>query len=133
MPRQFNITVNGVDYKVAVEEISAQAAVTSPPTKAPVLPVVSTPSPSAPVPTPVAAAVTAPSGTGTNVVAQMGGVIAKILVKQGQIVTQGEKILELEAMKMKIPVLANRSGAITNILVAEGDPVEIGQALISIG
>ena len=133
MPRQFNITVNGVDYKVAVEEISAQAAVTSPPTKAPVLPVVSAPPPSAPASTPVAAAVTAPSGTGTNVVAQMGGVIAKILVKQGQVVTKGEKILELEAMKMKITVLANSDGAVSSILVAEGDPVEIGQALISIG
>ncbi len=125
MPRHFNVTVNGVDYQVAVEELSAQPAATAAPTKTPVTPVapaVSAPAPSA-----------APASEGTPVLAQMGGAIATILVKQGQSVSKGDKVIELEAMKMKVPVMATESGQVTGIWVAEGDPVEIGQVLISIG
>ena len=63
----------------------------------------------------------------------MGGVVASVLVKTGQAVNEGDTIAELEAMKMKIPVVATESGAVTSIQVAEGDPVEIGQVLITIG
>ena len=125
MPRHFNVTVNGVDYQVAVEELSAQPAATAAPAKTPVTPVapaVSAPAPSA-----------APASEGTPVLAQMGGAIATILVKQGQSVSKGDKVIELEAMKMKVPVMATESGQVTGIWVAEGDPVEIGQVLISIG
>ena len=84
---------------------------------------------------PVSAAVSGPepANEGTPVLAQMGGSIAKVLVKQGQSVSKGDKVVELEAMKMKIPVVATESGAVTSIQVAEGDPVEIGQVLITIG
>ena len=41
--------------------------------------------------------------------AQMGGAIATILVKQGQNVSKGDKVLELEAMKMKVPVRIGRA------------------------
>ena len=125
MPRHFNVTVNGVDYQVAVEELNAQPAATAAPAKTPVTlvtPAVSAPAPSA-----------APANEGTPVLAQMGGSIATILVKQGQSVSKGDKVIELEAMKMKVPVVATESGQVTSIQVAEGDPVEIGQVLITIG
>ena len=125
MPRHFNVTVNGVDYQVAVEELNAQPAATAAPAKAPVTPV--TPAVSAPAPG------AAPANEGTPVLAQMGGSIATILVKQGQSVSKGDKVIELEAMKMKVPVVATESGQVTSIQVAEGDPVEIGQVLITIG
>jgi len=125
MPRHFNVTVNGVDYQVAVEELNAQPAATAAPAKAPVTPV--TPAVSAPAPS------AAPANEGTPVLAQMGGSIATILVKQGQSVSKGDKVIELEAMKMKVPVVATESGQVTSIQVAEGDPVEIGQVLITIG
>lgn len=127
MPRHFNVTVNGVDYQVAVEELNAQPAATAAPAKAPVAPAVA----AAPAPTPAPAA--APASAGTPVLAQMGGSIAAVLVKQGQSVSKGDKVIELEAMKMKVPVVATESGQVTSIQVTEGDPVEIGQVLITIG
>jgi len=131
MPRHFNVTVNGVDYQVAVEELNAQPAVTAAPAKAPVAPAV-TAAP-APTPAPAAAPAAAPASAGTPVLAQMGGSIAAVLVKQGQSVSKGDKVIELEAMKMKVPVVATESGQVTSIQVTEGDPVEIGQVLITIG
>lgn len=125
MPRHFNVTVNGIDYQVAVEELDAQA--NSPAAKTPAAVAVSSPAPASP------ALPTAPTSEGTPVLAQMGGAIAKIHVKQGQSVSKGDKVIELEAMKMKIPVVATGNGNVLAILVAEGDPVEIGQVLITIG
>lgn len=124
MPRHFNVTVNGIDYQVAVEELNVQ------PTDVPVTAAVS---PVAAAPVSTAVSVPEPASKGTPVLAQMGGSIAKVLVKQGQSVSKGDKVVELEAMKMKIPVVATESGAVTSIQVAEGDPVEIGQVLITIG
>ena len=126
MPRHFNVTVNGVDYQVAVEELNVQPG--DVPVKAAVSPVAVAAAPvSAAVPVPE------PASKGMPVLAQMGGSIAKVLVKQGQSVSKGDKVVELEAMKMKIPVVAPESGTVTSIQVAEGDPVEIGQVLITIG
>ncbi len=115
MPRQFKITVNGVDYQVAVDELGAE--------------------PFAAVPAPVAPAAPAPvasEASGSDQPAQMGGVVAHIYVKVGQRVGEGERLLDLEAMKMKIPLISSKSGTVTRILVAEGDSVENGQALLSI-
>ena len=39
---------------------------------------------------------------------------------------------ELEAMKMKVPVMAGCSGKVTRIAVAVGDAVESGQVLVVI-
>jgi len=41
-------------------------------------------------------------------------------------------LLELEAMKMKVPVIANRAGSVSRILVKVGDGVEKGQALVTL-
>jgi len=125
MPRQFKITVNGVDYQVAVDELGAEpfAAVPAPAAAAPAIP--------APV-APAAPAPVASEASGSDQPAQMGGVVAHIYVKVGQRVGEGERLLDLEAMKMKIPLISSKSGTVTRILVAEGDSVENGQALLSI-
>jgi biotin carboxyl carrier protein len=62
----------------------------------------------------------------------MGGVVANILVKEGQSVSEGDRVMDLEAMKMKVPVMANCSGKVTRVLVAVGDGVESGQVLLTI-
>ena len=61
-----------------------------------------------------------------------GGIVSEILVKEGQQVNEGDKIAELEAMKMKVPVTATCSGTVSAIHVAVGDAVEGGQALLTI-
>ena len=62
----------------------------------------------------------------------MGGVVVEVLVKVGQTVAAGDRVLVLEAMKMKTPVIATSGGQVTRVLVAPGDPVEGGQALVTI-
>ncbi|MBK7355734.1 biotin/lipoyl-containing protein [Propionivibrio sp.] len=130
MPRKFKITVNNVDYDVDVLEISAGTSQVMPaytPTVSAVAPISSVPAAAA------APTSTAPAAAGTgDQCAQMGGVVVYIHVKQGQSVNEGDVVVELEAMKMKVPVVANRSGQVTRILVAVGDGVENGQPLITI-
>lgn len=63
--------------------------------------------------------------------AQLAGNIWKIEVAAGEEVQEGDLLFILEAMKMEHEVLATRSGIIAEILVKEGDAVDIGAALLS--
>ena len=62
----------------------------------------------------------------------MGGVVVEVNVSVGQTVAAGDRLLVLEAMKMKSPVTATRAGQVTRVLVAPRDAVEDGQALVTI-
>ena len=134
MQRVFKISVNGTSYDVAVEELTDGSAQLMPNyTPGAAVAPVSYVAPAATVVSAApASAAPAPAGSGDQC-AQMGGVVANILVKEGQSVNEGDRIMDLEAMKMKVPVMANRSGAVTRILVAVGDGVESGQVLLTIG
>ena len=131
MQRYFKVTVNGKEYDVTVDELSIGASMMpnylGSPVTAASAQVVGHPSasPTPTTPSPVA------SGSGDQC-AQMGGVVSAILVKEGQSVTEGEKILELEAMKMKVPLTATCSGKVSKVLVAVGDAVSAGQPLVTI-
>ena len=127
MQRQFKLNVNGTNFDVVVEEVSSSyTPVASAPAAYIPAPVVSA---AAPVAAP--AAPSAPAGAGDQC-AQMGGVVASIAVKEGQAVNPGDRIAELEAMKMKVPVMATCSAKVSRIAVAVGDAVESGQVLVVI-
>ncbi len=64
--------------------------------------------------------------------APLAGNIVKILVKSGQPVKKGQKIIILEAMKMETDVTAPKDGEIQAINVREGDSVAVGDLLASI-
>ena len=127
MPRTFKITVNGTEYDVAVEELTDGATQIMPR----YTPAAVATASAAPVAAPAVAKAAPAAGSGDQV-AQMGGVVTQILVKPGQSVAEGDKIAELEAMKMKVPVTATCSGTVSAIHVAVGDAVEGGQALLTI-
>lgn len=55
---------------------------------------------------------------------------ASPFVTVGQSVAAGQTLLLIEAMKTFNPVRAPRSGRIARILVADGSPVEYGEALV---
>ncbi|WP_313951901.1 biotin/lipoyl-containing protein [Accumulibacter sp.] len=131
MPRQFKVTVNGREYDVSVLELTAgQPAPSSPPPAATAGG--AAPAAGAAPATPVsAAAATAAAGDG-DVIAGMGGTVAEVNVKVGQAVAVGDRLVVLEAMKMKTPVMATRAGQVTRVLVAAGDPIEGGQPLLTI-
>ena len=127
MQRHFKLNVNGTNFDVVVEEVSSSyTPVASAPAAYIPAPVVSA---AAPVAAP--AAPSAPAGAGDQC-AQMGGVVASIAVKEGQAVNPGDRIAELEAMKMKVPVMATASGQVNGIKVAVGEAVERGQVLITL-
>jgi glutaconyl-CoA/methylmalonyl-CoA decarboxylase subunit gamma len=130
--KNYSITVNGKTYEVAVEEkggtaapkVAAHTAAPAPAPRPAAAP--------APAPAPKAAAPSA-GGPGTKVAAPMPGKIISLKVSVGDSVKNGQELLVMEAMKMHNPVLANADGAVKEILVKAGDPVQAGTVLVVIG
>ena len=75
---------------------------------------------------------TGASGTSTPVVAQMPGVLLKVLKNTGDSVREGEPVFVLEAMKMEMHVASPASGMIGEVGVSVGDQITTGQQLASI-
>ncbi len=137
MLRKFKINVNGEEYIVEMEEIGGAPQ----------------PAPTAPAPTPVAeeapsataasterpaeessAPVTPPSqASGEAMEAPMPGTVLKVLVSEGEQVTENQPLLVLEAMKMENQIVASTDGTVTGIHVNEGQAVDAGAPLITIG
>jgi biotin carboxyl carrier protein len=98
-----------------------------------VAPAAAAPAPSRPAVAPSSAAAPATPAGGPGVVpSPMTGVVDKILVQDGTVVAEGEKVLILEAMKMYIDVTAPASGTVSGIAVKSGDSIKEGQALMTI-
>jgi len=57
----------------------------------------------------------------------------KVVAAQGDQVADGDTLVILESMKMEIPVLAEGAGTITTLHVAEGDTVQEGDLIATIG
>ena len=56
--------------------------------------------------------------------AEMVANVWRVLVSEGDQVEDGDTLVILESMKMEIPVLAENSGVISKLHVAEGDVVQ---------
>lgn len=127
MEKKFKVTVDGKPYTVTVEDISETGSnlYPSPGLRANIVN-------SAPVAnTEVPAAANTASGE-NELPSPLSGVIVEIAVSQGSKVIQGDKVIVVEAMKMKTMVSAHKSGKIASIAVAVGDGVEAGQVLMVI-
>ncbi len=57
---------------------------------------------------------------------------AKPFVVEGDLITRGQQVAIIEAMKLMIPVEADASGRVVEILVADGTPVEHGEPLLAV-
>jgi len=84
---------------------------------------------------PAAAPAAAPAAvaSGDTVNAALAGNIFKVHAKVGDVVSEGDALLVVEAMKMETEVIAPRNGTITQVMVAEGDVVAVGDPLLAIG
>ena len=67
-----------------------------------------------------------------EVCAGMPGVVADILVNEGEVVEQGQTLLILEAMKMQNPVKADSPGVVVRVLTEKGAVVANGALLVEI-
>lgn len=56
--------------------------------------------------------------------AEMVANVWRVLVAEGEQVSDGDTLVILESMKMEIPVLTEQSGTVTKLHVAEGDVVQ---------
>jgi len=74
----------------------------------------------------------APKGTGT-IKSPLPGVILDLLVKKGDTVKVGQRLLVLEAMKMENNIEADKAGIVVSIAKNKGDSVMEGDILIVIG
>ena len=129
--RNFVITVNGVSYQVAVEEVASPAAAPAPapvPAAAPA-PV---PAPAAvPAPAPKPAATAAAAGA-TKINAPIPGNILDVRVKPGDTVQAGDILCIQEAMKMENEICAPCDGTVATVDTARGSAVESGALLMTL-
>jgi biotin carboxyl carrier protein len=65
-----------------------------------------------------------------KIIAVIPGTIVKVEVKNGSKVKEGERLLILEAMKMKNDVMAPMSGTVKEVFVKEGERVAKKHLLI---
>ncbi len=70
------------------------------------------------------------AGDADVIEAPMPGLVKALFAAPGQTVKQGDRLAVLEAMKMEHSLLAARDGTVAEVLVAEGDQVSAGAALV---
>ncbi|HLT12522.1 MAG TPA: acetyl/propionyl/methylcrotonyl-CoA carboxylase subunit alpha [Marinobacter sp.] len=71
------------------------------------------------------------AGSG-RIQATMDGAIIDVLVAEGDVVTQGQTLVVLEAMKMEHPVKADRDGVVAGLHTRAGDQVKRSQLLVEL-
>jgi len=113
------VRVNGQVFAVEVEQDGAAPGAAS------------SPAPPAAVAHPQAPARRGPAVSDDNaVVAPMPGKIISVSVEPGDVLSYGDEICILEAMKMHQSIRCARAGVVKTILVAPGQNVAYGQTLI---
>lgn len=61
-----------------------------------------------------------------------GGSVVTILVKEGDTVTKGQTIIELENEKAVAPIPSTAAGVVSQIRVKEGDRLTVGQVILTV-
>ncbi|MHA7300620.1 acetyl/propionyl/methylcrotonyl-CoA carboxylase subunit alpha [Pseudarthrobacter sp. MDT1-22] len=69
---------------------------------------------------------------GDALTSPMQGTIVKVAVANGDVVSEGDLVVVLEAMKMEQPLTAHRSGIITGLSAVAGETVSAGAVIATI-
>jgi len=67
-----------------------------------------------------------------NIQAPMPGLVVNVLVQPGDIVTQNQTVVVLEAMKMENDLPAPTAGTVKEVRISKGQTVDQGEILIAI-
>jgi oxaloacetate decarboxylase (Na+ extruding) subunit alpha len=108
---QYRVEVEGRSYQVLVSAGGAVEQVT---------------------PLSPAAPAAAPS-TARQVPAPLAGTVVAVKVDPGQVISPGELILVLEAMKMETEVRSPEGGKVVLVSVKVGDSLQVGQTMLTLG
>jgi biotin carboxyl carrier protein len=127
MQRKFKITVDGHAYEVVVEEIVGEGGAGSWPASFAAVSALA-----ASAPAPAAPASTAHAAGAGDEVAPLAGTVQSVEVTVGQVVKPGDKIVTIEAMKMKTEVRAKGAGKVVSIAAKAGDSVDTGAILLTL-
>ena len=125
--KRYSVTVNGVVYDVAVEEVTGAAPAPVAAAPAPV----AAPAPQA-APAPAAKPQAPAADAKVSVAAPMPGNILAVNVKVGDKVAKGAVLCILEAMKMENEVMAPDAGTVTSVTVSKGSTVQAGDVLVTL-
>lgn len=73
-----------------------------------------------------------PSSKRTKIVAPIPGTILAVDIKVGDVVKVGDRLVQLEAMKMENNITSEKAGKITTVLVSIGQKVLQNEVMIEI-
>lgn len=68
----------------------------------------------------------------TTIVAHMPGMVARVVVDEGDRVVEGQEVAVLSVMKTELSVESDVAGLVTQVLVGEWDEMEIGSPMLVI-
>ena len=144
--KEYTIKINGNDYAVIIKNVDNNVATvkvndTSYEVEVSGLtvksqPKIATPAPAIPTTTPPAGmarpAATASVAAG-DIKSPLPGVVLDLMVREGDTVKAGQKLMVLEAMKMENNIDSDRDGVVKSIRAHKGDSVLEGDVLMTIG
>lgn len=123
--------VNGTVFDVEVRELPSAGPATPvavPMTAFAPAMVIAPAAPAVPAPAPLA-----PAGNDTPVFTQLPGLVLRIQKPAGSPVRRGDTIMVIESMKMENEIAAPTDGFVTSLPVKQGERVEVGKLLATIG
>jgi len=126
------VKVGDKTYDVSADEGGPPAAAESAPAAPAAAPAVSAASPAEPAaPTAPSAAPETAGGT-VPVESHMPGKVVRIVAEPGSVVSDGDAVVMIEAMKMEVPVPSPVSGTVVSVAVSPGDQVGESQVLAAV-
>jgi biotin carboxyl carrier protein len=126
------VAVNGKTYQVNIENYAEVAAGRGFQPRKTMMAAPRTADSSAKPPAMQTAAAMSPNLGGGAVVAPIPGLILQIKVKIGDVVSAGQVVAIMEAMKMENNISSNISGTVTSIRAGEGSQVTTGDVIMLI-
>lgn len=127
-PYNFEVEVDKKTYKIAVHELVAPGA----PVARAAAPSAATKSPSRSMERPGSNKAAKGGGSSGSLKAPMHGLVKELLVEVGATVTQGQKLIIFEAMKMESELVAPRAGKVSAINAKAGDTVDTDEVILEV-